>query len=113
MATATKTLVLFSTIDGDDNARQLAEQLVQENLAACVNIIPNLLSVYKWKGQVEAASEFLLVLKTTEERVDALIERLVQLHPYELPEAIAFTVQHGHGPYLDWIAEGTMPSAKG
>lgn len=112
MVTPTKTVVLLSTIDGEDNAHQLAEQLVRENLAACVNIIPNLSSVYKWKGRIETAAETLLILKTAENRVEELIARLVDLHPYELPEAVALPIDRGHLPYLEWVNKETEPPTK-
>ncbi len=102
-----KTRILFSTIDNAETARRIASTLVEERLAACVNIIPNVTSVYKWKGEIETASEWLMLIKTVQERVPALIARLVQLHPYEVPEAVVLNIEEGHSPYLDWVIRET------
>ena len=99
--------IAFSTIDDAANAREIARQLVQEGLAACINIIPKVTSVYKWKGQVETEEECLMVIKSTEDRLGQLIDRLHEIHPYDVPEAVAFPVEKGHPPYLDWVVENT------
>ncbi|MFQ5739732.1 MAG: divalent-cation tolerance protein CutA [Acidobacteriota bacterium] len=90
--------VLFSTIDGKENALHLARQLTEERLAACVSIIPNVKSVYKWKGVTEEADEYLLIIKTARDRVSAAIERIAQLHPYEVPEVVSLAVEEGFPP---------------
>ncbi|TAL75384.1 MAG: divalent-cation tolerance protein CutA [Rhodanobacter sp.] len=84
-------------------ARQLAETLVGERLAACVNVLPGVQSVYRWQGQMQNETEVLLLIKTTAERFDALKARLRALHPYELPELVATPVAAGHAAYLDWV----------
>jgi periplasmic divalent cation tolerance protein len=96
---------LLSTIDNAQKAEAIADALVQERLAACVSIVTNLFSVYRWQGAIEKNTEMLLIIKTSEERREELTRRLVELHPYEVPEVIAFPVAAGHGPYLDWILE--------
>lgn len=85
-------------------ARALAGLLVEEHLAACVNLIPGLRSVYRWKADVHDDPETLLVIKTTAERVDALGARLAAAHPYETPELLALTAESGLAPYLAWLA---------
>ena len=97
--------IAYSTIDDPSKARRIARRLVEEQLAACVNIIPNLTSVYKWKGQVEIEAECLMIIKTVQSRLDELNERLSQLHPYDVPEFVAFPVESGHQPYLDWVMQ--------
>lgn len=99
--------ILFSTLDSEEKAREIAHQLVQERLAACVNIVPNVTSVYKWKGAIERTTECLLVMKTADDRVEQLTQRIKELHPYEVPEIISFSVEHGHPPYLDWVVAET------
>ncbi|MCI0749277.1 MAG: divalent-cation tolerance protein CutA [Nevskiales bacterium] len=90
-----------------DKAEALAQALVEERLAACVNRVPNVHSVYRWKGAVQQDAETLLVVKTTRSRFVALKQAVLKRHPYELPEVIAVSVDQGHTPYLDWIAEST------
>ncbi len=99
--------ILLSTIDDESQARRLAARLVEERLAACVNIVPKVTSVYKWKGKLEEASELLLVIKTRAELADRLTARLAELHPYDVPECIVLEVVSGHQPYLDWVIAET------
>ncbi len=89
-------------------AEQIANTLVQEDLAVCINIIDQVVSVYKWEGQVEKAHESLLIVKTTTEKTDALIERVREIHPYEVPEVISFDIVGGNQDYLDWLAGKEM-----
>lgn len=86
-------------------AEGLAESLVEARVAACVNVVPGLRSIYRWKGAVQKDDEALLVIKTTRERFDELKQTVLSRHPYELPEVIALPVERGHTPYLDWVAE--------
>lgn len=88
-------------------AKRIAHLLIEEQLAACVNIGAQILSVYGWKGDVEGAEEIPMMIKTTVDKQKAMIERLVFLHPYEVPEAIVVPVLDGYGPYLDWVRELT------
>ena len=99
----TDALVALSTVGNADDARRIARALVERRLAACVNVVPGLTSVYSWKGAVETDQELLLVIKTRRARFEALRAALVELHPYEVPELIALPVEAGHGPYLDWL----------
>ncbi len=86
-----------------ETALGLAESLVDERLAACVNLVPGLTSVYRWEGRIQRESEVLLLIKTHENRVAMLTERLRLLHPYELPEIIAVPIVAGLADYLNWI----------
>ncbi len=95
--------IVLTTIDSADSARQLAQTLITERLAACVNIIPEVLSVYKWEGKLEEASEFLLLIKTSAESLPALTDRIREVHPYDLPEIVAFSVEEGLQDYLNWV----------
>ena len=103
-------VVVLSAIGRQPDAQRIAHTLVEERLAACVNVIPGVVSVYRWKGVVEQEPEVLLVIKTTAPQVDALKARLLQLHPYELPEVVVLRIDSGHGPYLAWIEEQVRPS---
>jgi periplasmic divalent cation tolerance protein len=88
-------------------ARMLGRTLVDERLAACVQVLPGAESIYRWNGAVESAAEILLILKTTRGRLDALQARLVALHPYEVPELVALPAVAGLPAYLHWVAEST------
>ena len=100
-------LICFCTCPDTDTAERLAEALVEERLAACVNILPGLRSVYRWQAEVERADETLLLIKTVRERFDALSARIKALHPHELPEVLAVEAAGGLPAYLAWVAEQT------
>lgn len=100
-----KALVVLSTVAKPEDAEWIAREVVERGLAACVNILPAMTSVYRWRGEVEKTEEILLVMKTSEERFEALREAIVALHNYELPEVIALSVAAGHAPYLAWLEE--------
>ena len=102
-------ILVLCTCPDESVAVRIATALVEERLAACVNRFPGVASTYRWKGEVHHDSEHLLLIKTTIERFDALRERIVALHPYELPEVIAVDVARGLPPYLEWIASETQP----
>lgn len=104
---STGVCVVLVTAPNPEKAGELAHALVGEKLAACVNIVPGLRSIYRWEGAVEDASEVLLVVKTTHDRFDALHQRVLALHPYEVPEVVKLDVAAGHLPYLDWVRDST------
>lgn len=89
----------------EEAAEHLVATLVEERLAACGNIVPELLSIFRWQGAVEREREALIVLKTTESAVPALLRRTGELHPYDVPEMLVVPVETGYGPYLDWVAK--------
>ena len=97
-----KRLVL-TTCGSLEEARRIAQTLVERQLAACVNIAPQIESVFRWQGKVETAAEWLLVIKTTAEAFDRVRQTLSELHSYELPECIALAIEDGSAAYLDWI----------
>ncbi len=99
--------IVFSTIDDVEKAHELAAGLVSEKLAACVNIVPGIASVYHWRGTVEKAVENLMMIKTSEGRLEALMNRLEELHPYDVPEIVAIPVETGSPDYLRWVVEQT------
>lgn len=100
-------LICYCTCPDAASADALALALVEERLAACVNCLPGLRSVYRWQGSVEQAEEVLLLIKTTTERLPALTARLRALHPYELPELVAVEAAGGLPDYLAWVVEQT------
>ena len=99
--------VALATAPDAEVAARIAHALVEERLAACANLVPQVRSIYRWQGRVEDASEVLLVIKTRADRVEALAERLRALHPYDLPELLVLPVEGGLAPYLDWVRAET------
>jgi periplasmic divalent cation tolerance protein len=98
-----KCLVVLCTCPDGAPAARLAETLVGDGLAACVNRLPGVVSNFRWEGRVQQEAETLLLIKTTEDRLEALTARITDLHPYELPEVVAVPVLGGLEQYLDWI----------
>jgi len=97
--------LILTTCGSLEEARSIAHALVERQLAACVNIIPQIESVYRWKDEVETATECLLLIKTTEGVVDRTREALTELHSYEIPECIEIAIEAGNTAYLDWIGK--------
>jgi periplasmic divalent cation tolerance protein len=102
--------VLLSTCPDAATAERIARELVGASLVACVNILPGLRSIYRWNEAVQVDEEVLMIMKTGAERVSEACERLVALHPYDVPEVIALPVVDGHHPYLQWVADSTRIS---
>lgn len=98
-------LLCYCTCPDAESAQHLARTLVEERLAACVNRLPGIASTYRWEGRVTTDAEELLLIKTTAGRFEALRERLVALHPYEVPELIAVPAAAGHAAYLAWVQD--------
>jgi periplasmic divalent cation tolerance protein len=96
-------VALLVTAPDEETGRRIARALVEERLAACVNVLPGVHSIYRWKGAVEEASEVMLVAKTRAERAGLLAARVRALHPYELPEVVALPVTDGSRAYLRWV----------
>ncbi len=96
--------VALVTLPDASTAETLVRALVEEGVAACGNIVPGVVSIYRWQGAVERAAEVLVVLKTTVTAVPVLLERVPALHPYEVPEVLVLPVAAGHEPYLRWVA---------
>ena len=103
-------VVVLSTFPADGDPETVARALVEERLAACVNILPPMTSIYRWKGDVEEESERQVVIKSTRARVAALWERLRDLHPYDVPEFLVVPIVDGNELYLKWVGESVAPS---
>lgn len=99
--------VVLCTCPDEDTAFELARGLVEAGLAACVNILPEIRSVFRWQGEVQSEAETLMVIKTSDGRYAELESWLVSNHPYDVPEVLALPVGGGLGAYLDWVAEET------
>ena len=93
-----------------ERATSLARALVDEGLAACVNVVPGVRSIYRWEGKVEEADEVLCLIKTRAEIFDRLRRRVAELHPYDVPEILSFAVDDGSPAYLDWVRAATTGS---
>lgn len=98
-------VVVLSTFPADRDPLTLARTLVDERLAACVNVLPAMQSVYRWEGRVDQAAEYQLIMKTTTDRVEALERRLTELHPYDVPELLVLPVSGGSAAYLRWVQD--------
>jgi periplasmic divalent cation tolerance protein len=109
---ATDVRLVLTTTSSRDEAEQIARALVDERLAACVNIVPGLTSIYSWKGETETADELLLVIKTTAANLEPLEAALRRLHSYEVPEFLVLTPESAAKPYLDWLLQSAVPSRK-
>lgn len=96
-------LVVLSTVGTAEDAERIARALVERRLAACVNVVSGVVSIYRWRGEVQREGELLLVIKTRAERLAALKEALTELHPYDVPEAVALEIGDGLAPYLAWL----------
>ena len=102
-------VIVLTTLAADTDATVLARALVDERLAACVNVLPAMTSVYRWQGRVEEEREQQLVIKTGADRVVALAARIRELHPYEVPEFLVLRVSEGSDAYLRWIRDSVAP----
>jgi periplasmic divalent cation tolerance protein len=95
--------IVLSTAGSEGEARKIAHHLVERKIAACVNIVPQVESIYRWQGKVESAGEWLLIIKTTVALFSAVRDAIGELHSYDLPECIAVEISDGSTEYLDWI----------
>ena len=97
--------IVLTTAASQDEGRKIARALVERRLAACVNVVTQMESVYRWQGKVEEAQEWLLLIKTTGAGFGAVRDAIKELHSYELPECICVSIEDGSSEYLEWIAE--------
>ncbi len=97
--------VVFVTVPSEAEAARIGRTLVEERLAACANVTGQIRSIYRWQDAIEDDAEFLMILKTSQASLDALIARASELHSYDVPEVIALPIQQGYTPYMNWIAE--------
>lgn len=100
-------LLVLTNLGDIDSARRIARELVERRLAACVNMLPGVQSVYRWQGAIEEEGEITLLIKTTATRYAELEAALRSLHPYQLPEVIALPIANGLPAYLDWVRQET------
>jgi periplasmic divalent cation tolerance protein len=100
-------VVVLTTLPGDADGPGFGRSLVDDRLAACVNILPPMESIYRWEGRVEHESERQVIIKTSRERVAALWERVRELHPFEVPEFLVLSIVDGNDAYLRWVREST------
>ncbi|MGH8401954.1 MAG: divalent-cation tolerance protein CutA [Gammaproteobacteria bacterium] len=100
-------IVVLCTCPDRESAEHIGTALVDESLAACVNLLPGITSIYRWQGAVKREPECLLLIKTTAACYEALRIRIRALHPYEVPEIIAIPISYGDAPYLNWLIENT------
>jgi periplasmic divalent cation tolerance protein len=103
----TNARIVLTTAGSQEEARKIANALVERRLAACVNIVPQVESIYRWQGKVETAEESLLLIKTQAELFDRVSNAVKELHSYDLPECLMLEVAAGSQEYLDWIAKNT------
>ena len=104
-----QSILVLTTFPADGDAEKFATTLVDERLAACVNILPPMQSIYRWQGKVERASERQLLIKTSLGRFRALQKRVKELHPYEVPEFLMVMIDTTAADYLTWVVENTKP----
>ncbi len=107
-AAADQVRVALVTLPDRQAAEALVRKLVEERVVACGNIVPGMTSIYWWEGKVEEAGEVLVVFKTTSEGARRLVDRVPELHPYDVPEVLVLPVQEGHRPYLDWVVDSVV-----
>ncbi len=112
MSTAARNVRIVFVMAGDAvEAEKIARSIVEENLAACANIIGPLRSIYRWQGKIENAAEYLIMLKTRTSSYARLQRRVRELHSYQVPEIVALALATGSAPYLDWVFDSTQPPA--
>jgi periplasmic divalent cation tolerance protein len=97
--------IVLTTSGSQEEARKIARTLVERRLAACVNIVPQIESVYRWQANVDTAQEWLLLIKTTAQALERVRSAILELHSYELPEYVCLDIEDGSSAYLDWIAQ--------
>ena len=102
---ASDAIVVLITAPTREEAIRLADMLVGAHLAACVQILPEMESVYRWQGKIERAEEWLLLVKTTKASFEGVRDTIYELHSYEVPECISFSIENGGADYLQWIGE--------
>lgn len=100
-------VLVLTTLPADADAAEFARTLIEKRLAACVNLMPMMESVYRWEGNIERETERQVVIKTSRERVSALWERVRDVHPYDVPEFVVLPIVDGNDAYLKWIGEST------
>ncbi len=101
-------VIILCTINSQDSAKSIARSLVEEKLCACVNIIPNVCSVYRWEDKIEIDEEFLMLIKTGKHLIEKIKSRIIELHSYDVPEVVVLDISDGSKAYLDWIGNNII-----
>lgn len=99
--------IVLSTAGSEEEARKIAQYLVEQKWAACVNIVPQVESIYRWQGKVESGGDWLLLIKTTAKQFEKVRDAIRELHSYDVPECIAVAIEDGSPEYLRWLADPT------
>lgn len=107
---ASRVVLVLSTVDREEAAARIARELVERRLAACVNIVPGVRSIYRWQGRVEDERELLLIVKSTHERLAELVEAIGRLHPYDVPEIVALDPADVAPAYASWLVDAVRPA---
>ena len=105
--------IVLCTTGSEEEARKIAHHLINQQLAACVNVLPRIESIYRWQGKIESSREFLLLIKTTAERFPSVRDAILELHSYDLPECISIEIDDGSSEYLSWIEDSTSGRSEG
>lgn len=96
-------ITVLTTFPDQDSAQKFAHAIIHSNLAACVNLIKGVESVYKWEGEIHTDSETMLIIKSNHNQFESVKALLLEIHPYDLPECVMLEISDGHQPYLDWL----------
>jgi periplasmic divalent cation tolerance protein len=110
MPTDASAVLVLTSCPNQEVATAISDALVAERLAACVTVLPGARSTYRWKGEVTSDDELVCLIKTSADRIDALLGRLPALHPYEVPEALVLPIERGLVAYLSWVIAETRPA---
>ncbi len=102
-------LIVFVTVSSQEEGERIGSSLVESKLAACVNVLPQVSSIFSWQGKIEKDGEVLLLIKTTSERMDDLAAKIKEMHSYDVPEILAVPVFAGSRDYIDWVHQETNP----
>ena len=105
-------VMVYMTAETTDQAAAIARELISSRVAACVNVLENMRSLYWWEGRVEEGREVVILAKTRADLVPALTERVLAVHPYECPCIVSWPLTDGHQPFLDWIGQETAPAGR-
>ena len=99
--------IIYSTTGDEKEARKIARKLVEEKLVACVNILPKIESIYRWQGNIEEDSECILLAKTTDKNIERTIQRIKEIHSYDVPDIVTIPITSGLKDYLNWVEDET------
>ncbi|MGH1349622.1 MAG: divalent-cation tolerance protein CutA [Methyloligellaceae bacterium] len=107
MSASNEVALIYTTFPSPEEAKSVSRQIVEGKLAACANIIPQMLSIYEWEGKLEEASEVVVLYKTTRANCNSLVARVTELHSYDIPAVLICDISGGNGEFLNWISQQT------